>query len=158
MNFLATIFRFTISYRAQKHVKVFRAICQVCHLSLFKIQTSEITSHLLKLLEYKKEILSQVPSQHPSISLVSLGCLARWHVPSRSSLRTLLPPISVAETAFVGNQGAVVPTPGNGDRPELSEAECDIDSLKKLKLGLRSSLWSRPSTQNNPSSDYSIAV
>ncbi|XP_011264849.2 Down syndrome cell adhesion molecule-like protein Dscam2 isoform X4 [Camponotus floridanus] len=77
---------------------------------------------------------------------------------SRSSLRTLLPPISVAETAFVGNQGAVVPTPGNGDRPELSEAECDIDSLKKLKLGLRSSLWSRPSTQNNPSSDYSIAV
>ncbi|XP_067213973.1 cell adhesion molecule Dscam2 isoform X7 [Linepithema humile] len=83
---------------------------------------------------------------------------SRWHVPSRSSLRTLLPPISVAETAFVGNQGAVVPTPGNGDRPELSEAECDIDSLKKLKLGLRSSLWSRPSTQNNPSSDYSIAV
>ncbi|XP_043495197.1 Down syndrome cell adhesion molecule-like protein Dscam2 isoform X5 [Polistes fuscatus] len=78
---------------------------------------------------------------------------------SRSSLRTLLPPISVAETAFVaGNQGNVVPPHGNGDRPELSEAECDIDSLKKLKLGLRSSLWSRPSTQNNPSSDYSIAV
>ncbi|XP_076249068.1 Down syndrome cell adhesion molecule 2 isoform X4 [Calliopsis andreniformis] len=79
---------------------------------------------------------------------------------SRSSLRTLLPPISVAETTFVGgNQGNVVT--GNGDRsdrPELSEAECDIDSLKKLKLGLRSSLWSRPSTQNNPSSDYSIAV
>ncbi|XP_076249072.1 Down syndrome cell adhesion molecule 2 isoform X8 [Calliopsis andreniformis] len=85
---------------------------------------------------------------------------SRWHVPSRSSLRTLLPPISVAETTFVGgNQGNVVT--GNGDRsdrPELSEAECDIDSLKKLKLGLRSSLWSRPSTQNNPSSDYSIAV
>ncbi|KAK2583617.1 hypothetical protein KPH14_009555 [Odynerus spinipes] len=84
---------------------------------------------------------------------------SRWHVPSRSSLRTLLPPISVAETAFVaGNQGSVVPQHGNSDRPELSEAECDIDSLKKLKLGLRSSLWSRPSTQNNPSSDYSIAV
>ncbi|XP_014603201.1 PREDICTED: Down syndrome cell adhesion molecule-like protein Dscam2 isoform X4 [Polistes canadensis] len=84
---------------------------------------------------------------------------SRWHVPSRSSLRTLLPPISVAETAFVaGNQGNIVPPHGNGDRPELSEAECDIDSLKKLKLGLRSSLWSRPSTQNNPSSDYSIAV
>ncbi|XP_053996010.1 cell adhesion molecule Dscam2-like isoform X7 [Hylaeus anthracinus] len=85
---------------------------------------------------------------------------SRWHVPSRSSLRTLLPPISVAETTFIGgNQGNVVA--GNGDRsdrPELSEAECDIDSLKKLKLGLRSSLWSRPSTQNNPSSDYSIAV
>ncbi|KAG7203545.1 hypothetical protein KM043_013595 [Ampulex compressa] len=84
---------------------------------------------------------------------------SRWHVPSRSSLRTLLPPITVAETAFVGgNQGNVVTGSGNGDRPELSEAECDIDSLKKLKLGLRSSLWSRPSTQNNPSSDYSIAV
>ncbi|XP_015430998.1 PREDICTED: Down syndrome cell adhesion molecule-like protein Dscam2 [Dufourea novaeangliae] len=84
---------------------------------------------------------------------------SRWHVPSRSSLRTLLPPISVAETTFVGNQGNVVA--GNGDRserPELSEAECDIDSLKKLKLGLRSSLWSRPSTQNNPSSYFKIAI
>lgn len=70
----------------------------------------------------------------------------------------LLPPMSVAETAFVSNQGNI---PGNGernDRHELSEAECDIDSLKKPKLGLRSSLWSRPGTQNNPSSDYSIAV
>lgn len=28
---------------------------------------------------------------------------------------------------------------------ELSEAECDIDTIKKLKvLGMRSSLWSRP--------------
>lgn len=69
----------------------------------------------------------------------------------------LLPPIAIAETAFVNNQGNV---PGNerSERPELSEAECDIDSLKKPKLGLRSSLWSRPGTQNNPSSDYSIAV
>ncbi|XP_057341457.1 cell adhesion molecule Dscam2 isoform X3 [Microplitis mediator] len=80
---------------------------------------------------------------------------------SRSSLRMLLPPMSVAETAFVSSQGSAVQRNGNGersDRPELSEAECDIDSLKKPKLGLRSSLWSRPSTQNNPSSDYSIAV
>ncbi|XP_043473244.1 Down syndrome cell adhesion molecule-like protein Dscam2 isoform X9 [Leptopilina heterotoma] len=86
---------------------------------------------------------------------------SRWHVPSRSSLRTLLPPISVAETAFGGNQsnqGVHPPGSDRVDRPELSEAECDIDSLKKLKLGLRSSLWSRPGTQNNPSSDYSIAV
>ncbi|XP_057341455.1 cell adhesion molecule Dscam2 isoform X1 [Microplitis mediator] len=86
---------------------------------------------------------------------------SRWHVPSRSSLRMLLPPMSVAETAFVSSQGSAVQRNGNGersDRPELSEAECDIDSLKKPKLGLRSSLWSRPSTQNNPSSDYSIAV
>lgn len=32
---------------------------------------------------------------------------------------------------------------------ELSEAECDIDTLKKLKLGMRSSLWSRPNSTNN---------
>lgn len=60
------------------------------------------------------------------------------------------------------------------DRIELSEAECDIDTMKKLKLGnpLRSSLWSRPASTNGsggggggnnmsvPShpSDYSIAV
>lgn len=27
---------------------------------------------------------------------------------------------------------------------ELSEAECDIDTIKKLKIGMRSSLWLRP--------------
>lgn len=60
------------------------------------------------------------------------------------------------------------------DRIELSEAECDIDTLKKLKLGMRSTLWSRPTVPTgaggddgglqqqqqatgNPS-DYSIAV
>uniref|UniRef100_A0A336MCU3 CSON009678 protein n=1 Tax=Culicoides sonorensis TaxID=179676 RepID=A0A336MCU3_CULSO len=63
-------------------------------------------------------------------------------------------------------------------RIELSEAECDIDTLKKLKLGMRSSLWARPANptpqDNNPGSngggggggnklsghpsDYSIAV
>lgn len=32
---------------------------------------------------------------------------------------------------------------------ELSEAECDIDTLKKLKLGIRSTLWSRPSVGAN---------
>lgn len=59
---------------------------------------------------------------------------------------------------------------GTPDRQELSEAECDIDTLKKLKLGIRSSLWSRPSTSSagvqpqdsqHPGlhpSDYSIAV
>ncbi|XP_046465971.1 dscam family member AbsCAM isoform X1 [Neodiprion pinetum] len=79
---------------------------------------------------------------------------SRWHVPSKSTLRTVLPPMSIAETTFTGGQ-----TPNErSERPELSEAECDIDSLKKLKLGIRSSLWSRPGAQNNPSSDYSIAV
>ncbi|XP_043277030.1 Down syndrome cell adhesion molecule-like protein Dscam2 isoform X3 [Venturia canescens] len=83
---------------------------------------------------------------------------SRWHVPSRTSLRW--PPMSVAETAF-GGQSNVMSRPGGerGDRPELSEAECDIDSLKKPKLGQRAStLWSKPGSQNNPSSDYSIAV
>lgn len=47
------------------------------------------------------------------------------------------------------------------ERPELSEAECDIDTLKKLKLGLRSSLWSRPGGAGGSTlthGDYSIAV
>nr|CAD7459082.1 unnamed protein product [Timema tahoe] len=78
----------------------------------------------------------------------------RWLVPSRASLRTLLPPLSIAETTFGIQQFESGETP---DRPELSEAECDIDTLKKLKLGLRSSLWSRPNT-NSHQSDYSIAV
>nr|CAD7427387.1 unnamed protein product [Timema monikensis] len=78
----------------------------------------------------------------------------RWLVPSRASLRTLLPPLSITETTFSIQQSESGETP---DRPELSEAECDIDTLKKLKLGLRSSLWSRPST-NSHQSDYSIAV
>nr|CAD7591924.1 unnamed protein product [Timema genevievae] len=73
---------------------------------------------------------------------------------SRASLRTLLPPLSIAETTFGLQQSESGETP---DRPELSEAECDIDTLKKLKLGLRSSLWSRPNT-NSHQSDYSIAV
>jgi hypothetical protein len=63
---------------------------------------------------------------------------------------------------------------GTPDRIELSEAECDIDTIKKLKLGMRSSLWSRPNQANNAAgggngggqqqtpgghpSDYSIAV
>lgn len=69
-------------------------------------------------------------------------------------MRTSLP-LSVAETNFGGR-----PEPNESqtpDRPELSEAECDIDTLKKLKLGLRSSLWSRPTGSQHPS-DYSIAV
>lgn len=67
----------------------------------------------------------------------------------------MLPHLSVAETAF--SERTQQPDQNTPDRPELSEAECDIDTLKKLKLGLRSSLWSRPSGSNQPS-DYSIAV
>lgn len=65
----------------------------------------------------------------------------------------------MAETAF---SEAPSPQERTG-QVELSEAECDIDTLKKLKLGLRSSLWSRPQQQTGqgqqqPPSDYSIAV
>lgn len=36
---------------------------------------------------------------------------------------------------------------------ELSEPEYDLDTLKKLKLGLRSSLWSRPNANTNKSNN-----
>ncbi|XP_022918386.1 cell adhesion molecule Dscam2 isoform X1 [Onthophagus taurus] len=81
----------------------------------------------------------------------------RWLPQQRG--RTMLSNLSVAETAFTEG-GPGQPPPGEQstpDRPELSEAECDIDTLKKLKLGLRSSLWSRPTASGQPS-DYSIAV
>lgn len=32
---------------------------------------------------------------------------------------------------------------------QLTEADYDLDTLKKLKLGLRSSLWSRPNANAN---------
>lgn len=73
------------------------------------------------------------------------------------SQRHILSHLSVAETAFSEST-----SPGGpGGQIELSEAECDIDTLKKLKLGLRSSLWSRPQGGQGgqqPPSDYSIAV
>lgn len=84
------------------------------------------------------------------------------HSPHRG-LRLL--PLQLTEDTAVTN---FAETP---DRIELSEAECDIDTLKKLKLGMRSSLWSRPAnptpeagnsgsgTQGGKHpSDYSIAV
>ncbi|KAK6627069.1 hypothetical protein RUM44_009546 [Polyplax serrata] len=73
---------------------------------------------------------------------------------SKASLHSLLPlPLSTAETSFHGLPlGPLIPA-----RSELSEAECDIDTIKKLKLGLRSSLWSRPGGHTNQT-DYSIAV
>ena len=44
------------------------------------------------------------------------------------------------------------------NRPEASENECDLDTMKKLKLGARSSLWSRPKGRRGDHTDYSIAV
>lgn len=80
---------------------------------------------------------------------------SRWLQQGRGSTRQMLPHLSVAETAF--SERPQQSDQNAPDRPELSEAECDIDTLKKLKLGLRSSLWSRPSGSGQPS-DYSIAV
>ncbi|GFG32700.1 hypothetical protein Cfor_00545 [Coptotermes formosanus] len=95
-------------------------------------------------------------SEQKSLPRRGRSSSCRWLVPSRVSLRTLLPPLTVAEATF-GVQEPQSETGETPDRLELSEAECDIDTLKKLKLGLRSSLWSRPSAQNTQS-DYSIAV
>ncbi|XP_024084690.1 Down syndrome cell adhesion molecule-like protein Dscam2 [Cimex lectularius] len=85
---------------------------------------------------------SDISPMSEAKSLPRRGGRARLLGPGKQPMRQSL---SIAETAF------------RGERPELSEAECDIDTLKKLKLGLRSSLWSRPNPQN-PHSDYSIAV
>ncbi|XP_074032455.1 Down syndrome cell adhesion molecule 2 isoform X3 [Leptinotarsa decemlineata] len=74
-----------------------------------------------------------------------------------NSQRQMLSHLSVAETPFKERPDRPPTEQNTPDRPELSEAECDIDTLKKLKLGLRSSLWSRPSGSGQPS-DYSIAV
>ncbi|XP_023703051.1 Down syndrome cell adhesion molecule-like protein Dscam2 isoform X3 [Cryptotermes secundus] len=95
-------------------------------------------------------------SEQKSLPRRGKSSSCRWLVPSRASLRTLLPPLAVAETTF-GVQQPQSEAGETPDRPELSEAECDIDTLKKLKLGLRSSLWSRPNTHSNQA-DYSIAV
>ncbi|CAH1170098.1 unnamed protein product [Phaedon cochleariae] len=83
-----------------------------------------------------------------------------------SSQRQMLSHLSVAETPFTDRPPSEQPAQagsGGPPPPELSEAECDIDTLKKLKLGLRSSLWSRPQAQGQGQgqghpSDYSIAV
>lgn len=88
---------------------------------------------------------------------------------NRGTMRSLLP-LQIQDSTPAGS-GMFHQMPiegGTPDRPELSEAECDIDTLKKLKLGMRSSLWSRPSGsggqqqhQQRPGghpSDYSIAV
>ncbi|KAK9499682.1 hypothetical protein O3M35_002689 [Rhynocoris fuscipes] len=86
---------------------------------------------------------SDISPMSEAKSLPRRGGRARWLGPGVK--QPLRPSLSIAETAF------------RGERPELSEAECDIDTLKKLKLGIRSTLWSRPGSQN-PHSDYSIAV
>lgn len=81
----------------------------------------------------------------------------RWLSQGRSPTQRQMLALTVAETTFLERPDqSEQNTP---DRPaELSEAECDIDTLKKIKLGLRSSLWSRPASSSGQPTDYSIAV
>lgn len=103
--------------------------------------------------------------------------------PVPGGVRTLMPLpgedlllAGVPSTSTARRRAAAHPVcQGQPGGAELSEAECDMDTMKKLKLGLRSSLWSRtpragtpraapvrPSTPGPPMaahpSDYSIAV
>ncbi|XP_049818857.1 Down syndrome cell adhesion molecule-like protein Dscam2 isoform X3 [Aethina tumida] len=94
---------------------------------------------------------------HAQSILTKDNLTRRWLAQGgRSASQRQMLPLSVAETVFT-ERPAPQTEQNTPDRPELSEAECDIDTLKKLKLGLRSTLWSRPSGSNQPS-DYSIAV
>ncbi|XP_021698634.1 Down syndrome cell adhesion molecule-like protein Dscam2 isoform X4 [Aedes aegypti] len=72
---------------------------------------------------------------------------------SRGTMRSLLTPLHLPDNTPGGGGGPLfhqVPIEsGTPDRLELSEAECDIDTIKKLKLGMRSSLWSRPQQSHN---------
>ncbi|XP_076273020.1 Down syndrome cell adhesion molecule 2 isoform X2 [Rhynchophorus ferrugineus] len=100
-------------------------------------------------------------SEQKSLPRRNRNSLSRFGAQGRSgSQRHILSHLSVAETVF----GESTTPPSQAGQIELSEAECDIDSLKKLKLGLRSSLWARPQSGGGqqggqqPPSDYSIAV
>ncbi|XP_052861472.1 cell adhesion molecule Dscam2 isoform X2 [Anopheles cruzii] len=69
----------------------------------------------------------------------------------RGTMRSLLTPLHLPDASAPGGGPLFHQVPieaGTPDRIELSEAECDIDTIKKLKLGMRSSLWSRPGQTN----------
>ncbi|XP_052566813.1 cell adhesion molecule Dscam2 isoform X6 [Culex pipiens pallens] len=71
---------------------------------------------------------------------------------SRGTMRSLLTPLHLPDNTPGGGGPLFHQVPiegGTPDRLELSEAECDIDTIKKLKLGMRSSLWSRPQQSNS---------
>ncbi|XP_050073287.1 cell adhesion molecule Dscam2 isoform X2 [Anopheles maculipalpis] len=70
----------------------------------------------------------------------------------RGTMRSLLTPLHLPDGSAPGGGPLFHQVPiegGTPDRIELSEAECDIDTIKKLKLGMRSSLWSRPNQSNS---------
>ncbi|KAH8316802.1 hypothetical protein KR074_008629, partial [Drosophila pseudoananassae] len=66
--------------------------------------------------------------------------------PRAGILRTLHPLQLQAECSGGGAFRHQTQDGGLGERIELAEVECDVDTIKKLKLGQRSSLWSRPSS------------
>ncbi|XKL60149.1 hypothetical protein PGB90_001165 [Kerria lacca] len=78
-------------------------------------------------------------SDHKSLSQRGIHS-NKWLVQNKSFRSS-----SVVETSFHGH-------------PEANETDCDLDTIKKLKLGARSSLWSRPNGRRNDHTDYSIAV
>lgn len=70
----------------------------------------------------------------------------------RGTMRLL--PLQVAESTLgMGGFHQIPIESGTPDRADMMEPGCDIDTLKKLKLGMRSSLWSRPN-QNGNSNQY----
>ncbi|KAK7578218.1 hypothetical protein V9T40_010423 [Parthenolecanium corni] len=77
---------------------------------------------------------------HGAHSSTSSDISPRWLVPNKSFRSS-----SVVESSF-------------HNRPEANENECDLDTMKKLKLGARSSLWLRPTGRKGDHTDYSIAV
>ncbi|GLG93719.1 hypothetical protein R5R35_002069 [Gryllus longicercus] len=68
----------------------------------------------------------------------------------------MLRKLPTAETAFVLGQ-KLEPPSGFSDGHELSEAECDIDSVKKLRIGIMKNSLNifGPSSGNQ---DFTIAV
>lgn len=71
-------------------------------------------------------------------------------------MRTLLPLQLPTIGGGIGNYHHQIPIESGTPCTvaELSEAECDIDTLKKLKLGMRSSLWSRPNVGNSNADNH----
>ncbi|XP_045464508.1 Down syndrome cell adhesion molecule-like protein Dscam2 isoform X3 [Harmonia axyridis] len=83
---------------------------------------------------------------------------SRWLSQGRSPTQRQMLALTVAETTFLERPDQSEQNTPDRPSAELSEAECDIDTLKKIKLGLRSSLWSRPASSSGQPTDYSIAV
>ncbi|KAI8123558.1 hypothetical protein CVS40_5820 [Lucilia cuprina] len=70
--------------------------------------------------------------------------------PPGGAIRTLHPLQLQAECNVISNSGfhqIPVDVAMPAERAEqVAQVECDVETLKKLKLGLRSTLWSRPAS------------